>query len=69
MDFRIGTAAKRLRCSEAALRLWERQGKIPTARRTRTGYRQYTEAEIAAIERAIFGNSKEETDDKWWKHR
>lgn len=38
----IGEAARRIGLSTAALRLYERRGLLPKARRTASGYRQYS---------------------------
>ena len=42
----IGEAARRLGISAAALRLYERRGLIPPARRSASGYRQYSQEDL-----------------------
>lgn len=42
----IGEAARRLGISAAALRLYEKRGLLPKARRTASGYRQYSQDDL-----------------------
>ena len=49
----IGFVAQRYGISAEALRIWERDGLIPAARRTPGGHRRYTQDHITAIDRII----------------
>jgi MerR family transcriptional regulator, copper efflux regulator len=53
MTVRIGELARRTGVSPSAIRNWEKQGVIPEAPRSRTGYRVYREADIPKIKRAV----------------
>ena len=50
---RISEVARRLRISSSALRAWEALG-LMAPQRTHSHYRQYTEADVRLLQRAIF---------------
>ncbi|GAC1626339.1 MAG: MerR family transcriptional regulator [Candidatus Acidiferrum sp.] len=50
---RISEVARRLRISSSALRAWEALG-LMAPQRTQSRYRQYTEADVRLLQRAIF---------------
>lgn len=52
---RIGDLVERYGVSAEALRVWERQGLIPPARRTPGGHRRYAEEHLAALDRLLVG--------------
>lgn len=49
--YRIGVVAERTGLSEEVIRAWERRYGVPTPRRTSTGYRVYTEDDVALLVR------------------
>ena len=49
LELGIHDAAKLVKCSPEALRLWERQGRIPPARRDEMGRRVYRIEEVERI--------------------
>ncbi len=49
----IGDLTRRFRVSSESLRNWERQGKIPEARRTPGNHRRYSTEHVAAIEKFL----------------
>ena len=52
---RIGAAARELGYSAATLIRLERRGRIPLARRDRSGHRRYTALDIERIRAVLFG--------------
>jgi len=49
MTYKISEVAKMLRVSSDSLRRWERSGLIPQVGRRPTNHREYTDADIKAI--------------------
>jgi DNA-binding transcriptional MerR regulator len=49
LDYTIGQLAKLVKCSASSLRNWEKEGKIPQAKRTLGGHRRYTDTHVEAI--------------------
>ena len=56
--YRVGDVARRLGCSPAAVRLWEREG-IVTPRRSPKGHRIYDEEDLERLRRAYYLRSVE----------
>jgi DNA-binding transcriptional MerR regulator len=56
--YRVGDIARRLGCSPAAIRLWEREG-IVTPRRSPKGHRIYDEEDLERLRRAYYLRSVE----------
>jgi DNA-binding transcriptional MerR regulator/quercetin dioxygenase-like cupin family protein len=56
--YRVGDIARRLGCSPAAVRLWEREG-IVTPRRSPKGHRIYDEEDLERLRRAYYLRSVE----------
>lgn len=50
MTYSIGEVAKMVNVSPQALRNWERQGLIPSPHRRPTNIREYSDADIEAIQ-------------------
>ena len=50
MEYRIGQVAERTGIAASAIRYYEREGLIPRARRSVSGYRQYDRAAIRRIQ-------------------
>jgi hypothetical protein len=55
---KIGFVAQAIGVSATTLREYEKQGRIPMAERTPTGFRVYRRKDIPLIEAAIFGAPK-----------
>jgi DNA-binding transcriptional MerR regulator len=55
-QFTIHDLATRLNTSEKTLKKWEREKKIPAARRNHFEWRVYTKQEIDKIEKLVRGN-------------
>ena len=46
---KVSELAKRARVAPSAIRLYERMGVLPAARRTESGYREYAEADLDRV--------------------
>jgi DNA-binding transcriptional MerR regulator len=55
-QFTIHDLAKRLKVSAKTLKKWEREKKIPEARRSAFGWRLYTRGEMEKIEKVVKDN-------------
>ena len=56
---RIGTVAERIGVSPSTIRNLEREGRIPAAERTVSGYRLFRSSDLPAIESAIMRQHSE----------
>jgi molybdopterin-binding protein len=61
-DFTLEIAAQMLGVSRATLRTWEKEGRIPPARRDNRGWRRYTLEDIEAIRRQVYGEDAPSLD-------
>ena len=58
MEMRTGEVAKLVSRHPATIRIYEKQGVIPTARRDPAGWRTYSEADVEEIRRILAGEEK-----------
>ena len=58
MEMRTGEVAKLVSRHPATIRIYEKRGVIPMARRDPAGWRTYSEADVAVIKAILAGEGK-----------